>query len=213
MPDGTGYAALIFDWDGTLVHSRELNFRALSAAMREHGALLDPGWYWPRQAISVPDLLVLWERQFGPLSAPVNVITDRFRAYVVEAAPSLVVNAAVADVARAAAARGQKLAIGSNASTASITVGLAATGLSPLFPVVVTRSDVTRGKPAPEIYALAARRLGVDAGDCLVYEDAEEGVASAQAAGMAAYNISTGALVPRPRAAPPGPTLRQVPEA
>ncbi len=187
---------MIFDWDGTLVHSRHVNFRALADALRDYSVLLDPDWYWPRQAVSVPDLLVVWEEHFGPLPVSIPDITDRFRKYAIDAAPTLVVNTDVADVARAAAARRQKLAIASNASTMSITVGLAATGLADLFPVVVTRTDVKQGKPAPEVFQLAAQRLDVDPRDCLVYEDSDEGVASAHAAGMATYNISTGVMIP-----------------
>ena len=53
----------------------------------------------------------------------------------------------------------------------------------PAPPVLVTAEDVTRGKPAPDCFLLAARQLGVDPGDCLVWEDAPSGIAAAEAAG------------------------------
>jgi phosphoglycolate phosphatase-like HAD superfamily hydrolase len=49
----------IFDWDGALVDSRDLNHRALEAALRDCGVALDPGWYWHRQGIASPDLLAV----------------------------------------------------------------------------------------------------------------------------------------------------------
>jgi len=61
VPDGSGYDALIFDWDGTLVDSREVCFDGLARAMADAGVVLDPAWYWPRQAIASPDMLIVWQ--------------------------------------------------------------------------------------------------------------------------------------------------------
>jgi beta-phosphoglucomutase-like phosphatase (HAD superfamily) len=192
-PDGAEFAALIFDWDGTLVDSREICFSALSRALAEVGVTLDPEWYWPRQAIASPDLLQLWQQQFGWLPEPIDEIIVRCRTYVMAAAPHLVVLDDQVRVARAARARGQRLAIGSNASTNTVVAGLTATGLAGLFDTVVTWSDVPsgRGKPAPDIFLLAAQQLDVPTSRCLVYEDTDDGVNAALAGGMSAYNVRT----------------------
>ena len=205
-PDGIAYEALIFDWDGTLVDSRGVCFDALTQAMADAGAYLDPAWYWPRQAIASPDMLIEWETEFGRLPQPIEEIIHRCRAYVQAAAGDLKVLEEQAEIARAARGRGQRLAIGSNASTNTVTAGLAATGLDVLFNAVVTWSDVPRGrgKPAPDIFLLAAQRLGVSPGRCLVYEDAEIGVDAALAAGMSVYNVQTMRL-----SAPPVATVNQ----
>ncbi|GLL07231.1 HAD family hydrolase [Dactylosporangium matsuzakiense] len=196
-PDDVGFDALIFDWDGTLVDSREVCRQGLAQALADVGIILDPDWYWPRQAIALPDLLVLWEQQFGPLPVPINFIVGRCRANVIAAAAQLVVVDINVQIARAARARGQRTAIGSNASTDTITAGLTATGLASLFDTVVTWSDVPpgRGKPALDIFLLAAHRLETPPGRCLVYEDADAGVAAALAAGMTAYNVRTEQLL------------------
>jgi len=159
--------------------------------------VLDPRWYWPREAIASPDMLVLWEQEFGPLPEPIDEIIVRCRTYVMAAAPHLVVIDEYARIARAARSRGQRLAIGSNASTNTVAAGLTATGLDVLFETVVTWSDVPagRGKPAPDIFLLAAQRLNAQPDRCLVYEDADAGVTAALAAGMTAYNIRTGHLL------------------
>ncbi|MEV6928103.1 HAD family phosphatase [Dactylosporangium sp. NPDC051485] len=198
VPDGTGFEALIFDWDGTLVDSREVCYRGLAQALADVGVTLDPDWYWPRQAIASPDLLLLWQQQqVRPLPAPIDAIIAQCRANVIAAAAQLVVVDTYVQIARAARDRGQRTAIGSNASTDTITAGLTATGLADLFDTVVTWSDVptSRGKPAPDIFLLAAHRLQTPPGRCLVYEDADAGVAAALAAGMTAYNVRTGQLL------------------
>jgi HAD superfamily hydrolase (TIGR01509 family) len=58
------------------------------------------------------------------------------------------------------------------------------TGLEGLFSVVVTQEDVTRGKPDPEMFLLAAQRMGVSPRRCLVIEDSPLGLEAAKAAGM-----------------------------
>lgn len=193
-PDNSAYEALIFDWDGTLVDSRQVCFQALSRAMADGGGFLDPAWYWPRQAIASPDMLIDWEMEFGALPEPIDAIIGRCRTYIVEAAGDLKVVDEYAQIAREAYDRGQKLAIGSNAATKTVAAGLAATGLDVLFDVVVTWSDVPpgRGKPASDIFRLAALRLGVAPDRCLVYEDADVGVIAALSAGMSVSNVQTG---------------------
>lgn len=173
----------------------------MASALADVDVVLDPQWYWPREAIASPDMLVLWEQEFGPLPEPIDEIIVRCRTYVMAAAPRLIVVEANAQIARAAHARGQRLAIGSNASTNTVAAGLAATGLVALFETVVTWSDVPagRGKPAPDIFLLAAQRLDARPDRCLVYEDTDDGVTAALVAGMTAYNVRTGQLLrPQP---------------
>jgi beta-phosphoglucomutase-like phosphatase (HAD superfamily) len=67
------------------------------------------------------------------------------------------------------------------------------------FPVVVSANDVTRGKPDPEPYLLAARRLGADPGRCVVLEDSITGVTAAEAAGCLVVAVPTlRTIEPRP---------------
>lgn len=88
------------------------------------GVTLDPSWYWPRQAIAPPDMLIVWEEEFGRLPQPIDEIIGRCRQYVAAAADNLEVINSIADVARVAQQRGQKLAIGSSAVTSTVATGL-----------------------------------------------------------------------------------------
>jgi HAD superfamily hydrolase (TIGR01509 family) len=176
----------------------------LARALADVDVALHPQWYWPREAIASPDMLVLWEQEFGPLPEPIDEMIVRCRRYVMAAAPDLVVTDAFAQIARAAHARGQRVAIGSNGSTDSVAAGLAAIGLRAVFDTVVTWSDAPPGrwKPTPDFFLLAAQRLGAQPERCLVYEDADAGVTAALSAGMAAYNVRTGPLL-HPGSVPP----------
>jgi HAD superfamily hydrolase (TIGR01509 family) len=76
---------------------------------------------------------------------------------------------------------------------------LEAVGLLAKFDTLVCAGDYTHGKPNPEPFLMAAERLGIDPAACLVFEDAEPGIAAATAAGMASVKVPQ----PRERAAQP----------
>jgi beta-phosphoglucomutase-like phosphatase (HAD superfamily) len=70
-----------------------------------------------------------------------------------------------------------------------VTLSLNEAGLRGMFEVEVTGDDVTRGKPAPDLFLKAAEGLGVDPADCVVFEDAPAGIAAAVNAGMRAVAV------------------------
>ena len=65
-------------------------------------------------------------------------------------------------------------------------------GVKELFPVVVVAADVPRGKPEPDIFLLAAKRMGVAPEACLVFEDGEPGLVAARRAGMKTVFVDRG---------------------
>jgi HAD superfamily hydrolase (TIGR01509 family) len=83
------------------------------------------------------------------------------------------------------------VALATSAGKTNIEYTLSGTGLKPYFDVCVSAEDVTQGKPDPEVFLMAARRLGVPAPRCLVFEDALLGVEAACRAGMKAVAITT----------------------
>jgi HAD superfamily hydrolase (TIGR01509 family) len=126
------------------------------------------------------------------------IVDGVVRRYRDEGAPRI--DGAVEAVRRAAARL--PVAVASSAHRAVIDMALEATGLDDVFRVVVSSDEVGEGKPAPDVYLLAAERLGVAPSGCLVIEDSLNGVLAAQAAGM------TVALVPN-RSVPPAPGARE----
>jgi HAD superfamily hydrolase (TIGR01509 family) len=116
--------------------------------------------------------------------------------YRTERSPDI--DGAVDAVRRIAAER--PVAIASSAHRAVIDAALVATGLDAVFePGMVTSSDeVDHGKPAPDVYLLAATRLGVDPSSCLVVEDSYNGVLAAKAAGMIVVLVPNYSVPPAP---------------
>ena len=85
--------------------------------------------------------------------------------------------------------RGYRLALASSSRPSLIAATLAAIGVEHVFEVVVSATEVGRGKPAPDIFLEAARRIGVEPSLCMAFEDANLGVQAATAAGMVVIDV------------------------
>ena len=81
------------------------------------------------------------------------------------------------------------MAVASNGARANVELSLKAVGLDGLFDAMVAVDDVAHGKPAPDLYVEAARRLGAHPDGCIVFEDTEPGFAAARAAGMRVRDV------------------------
>ena len=82
-------------------------------------------------------------------------------------------------------------AIGTSAPMANVDFILGKTGLTNFFKVILKDTDITVGKPHPEIYLKAAAQLGLSAGRCIVFEDSLSGIAAGQAAGCKVVGVTT----------------------
>lgn len=180
--DFDGY---IFDCDGTLVDSMPLHFRAWSASFVHHGA----PWEWTEDEFyanaGVPDRITVMElnQRFGADLCPDSIHEYKAEWYSrhlheIEAV------AAVADLARRYHAEGRKISVASGSDISLVAPSLERAGLLELFDIIITPADVERGKPAPDMFLLAAERMGVAPRECLVFEDGQAGIDAANAAGM-----------------------------
>ncbi|HTM46580.1 MAG TPA: HAD family phosphatase [Polyangiaceae bacterium] len=178
------YDAFIFDCDGTLVDSMPLHFRAWRKALAQSGAPFDFTWelFQSRAGMGLPQTVVALNEQFRASLDPATVVREQqgiYDALLDELQPI----APVEEFARKVALSAQ-VSVASGGGRGHVTRSLLVTGLAPLFQVVVTQDDVTRGKPDPEMFLLAAERMGVSARRCLVLEDSPLGLQAARAAGM-----------------------------
>lgn len=99
------------------------------------------------------------------------------------------------------------MALATSAPQLNVAHTLAELGLAETFPIIVRGDEVARGKPAPDVFIEAARRLGVDAADCLVFEDAPMGIEAAHAAGMRVVALTTSFQAARLEQLDPAPAL------
>jgi HAD superfamily hydrolase (TIGR01509 family) len=179
---------LIFDCDGVLVDSEHLACAALAEVMTTLGHSMTPDEAMRAFAgRSLKDVLARAERL---LSRPIPKdlgeqaavqLMARFRREL----------QAVAGVKEAIAALPYRRCVASSSDPGRLTLSLDVTGLSALFGNnVFSAVEVANGKPAPDLFLLAARRLGEDPSSCIVIEDSVLGVEAAGAAGMAAIGFA-----------------------
>jgi beta-phosphoglucomutase len=183
MPDRNGYAAL-WDMDGTLVDTAELHFEAWAATARERGRPFSRDDFANTFGRRNPEIIHIL---FGDALTKEEAfdLADRKEALYRDAASQGVVllpgvRALLEDLDRA----GFRQAIGSSAPRANLELILRLTGVEQFFPVVVAMEDTQRGKPDPQVFQLAAQRLGIPPERCVVLEDAVAGVQAARAGGM-----------------------------
>ncbi|WP_329431251.1 HAD family phosphatase (plasmid) [Streptosporangium sp. NBC_01495] len=189
VPDGI--EALLLDFDGTLADTTPGHEQALRAALQPHGLDLDHDWYSRHVGLSIHDLLATLP---GGRQLPHAQIIQQSRTHLLAGVHSITPIACVVWLLHAARRAGLPCAVASGASRLLVHPGLDALGLRREFAAVVTREDVTHGKPAPDLYLAAARRLDVAPQGCLAVDDAPEGITAARAAGMHVITVADGHL-------------------
>lgn len=181
--EGRTFAAVLFDMDGTLIDSVPAVVRSWVRWAQEEE--VDPRELAGFHGVPAKGII-------ATLLPPdrVDSAFERIEAIEIADTDGITVLPGALDALAALSGEVQRCAIATSCTRSLADSRLAATGL-PAPAVVVTASDVTRGKPHPEPFLLAATRLGFDAADCLVVEDAPSGLEAARAAGCATLAVST----------------------
>ena len=190
--------AVIFDLDGVIVdseiwwHEARVDWaaeRGLTWSHDDSRAVMGAnsrGWARiMRERMGLPE-----SDEAAIEAAIVGRVTDRYR----HGAPDI--EGAVDAVRRIAA--GWPVAVASSAHRDVIAAALAATGLRQVIPIVVSSDEVPHGKPAPDVYLEAARRLDQPPAACLVVEDSRNGVLAGLAAGMTVVLVPNASVPPAP---------------
>ena len=183
IPPGD-FAGYIFDLDGTLVDTMPLHYRAWDEAMRSAGLRcpLDEELFYSLGGVPTLKVAELIAKHYGLTIDPHKVFDHKEALFIALGKDAKLIEPVVA-IARHKAAT-HPVSIASGGPRDIVRRMLELTGLAPLFKVVVTPEDVVHGKPAPDMFLLAAKKMGVPPGQCLVFEDAEPGMRAAEAAGM-----------------------------
>lgn len=182
------FRALVFDCDGTLVDSAPAHLGALQKAMEPLGLTMTSDWYYPRVGLGPDALLDQFEEHVAVKGLPRGEILERYDAAFKQCLPLIREVAVIAEVAREWHGR-VPMAVASNGRQENVQATLNAAKLLPLFDLIVGAEDVERGKPAPDVYLEAARRMKVAPEECIAFEDSDEGLEAARLAGMRTVDI------------------------
>jgi HAD superfamily hydrolase (TIGR01509 family) len=182
IPDGD-FAAYLFDCDGTIADSMPLHYVAWKQALAEWNCDFDEKLFYEWGGMPVVEIIAALNAQRG-LAMPVETVARRKESLYFELLPQL---QAVPEVLRQIEAKYGRipLAVVSGSARQSVTASLSVLHLLDRFAALVCAGDYRRSKPDPEGFLLAASRLRVDPGRCLVFEDTDLGIQAAVAAGMA----------------------------
>jgi beta-phosphoglucomutase family hydrolase len=179
--------ALIFDCDGTLADSMPLHWRAWQAVTSRHGLSFAEERFYALGGVPSRDILAMLSREQGMNLDSHALAREKEAAYLPLIAQVEPINSVVA-VARENYGR-LPMAVASGGTQKIIVQVLDHLGIRHLFNAIVTSEDVIRQKPAPDIFLEAAKRLGVQPGDCRAYEDTDLGLDAIRAAGMEAVDV------------------------
>lgn len=184
VPPTRDYKGYIFDCDGTLVDSMPLHFRAWRTAFRQHGASFDFDWalFVSRAGMPLEQTVEALNVQFATRLDPKSVVEVQLATYRTLLAEVRGIEPVVEFARRVAAVA--PVAIASGGQRPEVEASLRNIGIFDLFRVIVAGSEVTRGKPDPEILLRCAEGMDVSPRDCLVIEDGELGIEAARRAGM-----------------------------
>lgn len=184
IPEGP-FEGYIFDCDGTLVDSMPLHFRAWTASFVHHQA----PWNWTEDEFyamaGVPDreIVGMLNQRHGAEICPDSVHDyklDWYRERMEELEPVQPIKEQVEWCLQ----EEMPISIGTGSDLSLVEPSLRHTGLWDYFEIIITPADVERGKPAPDMFLLAAERMGIAPEKCLVFEDGQAGIKAAEAAGM-----------------------------
>jgi HAD superfamily hydrolase (TIGR01509 family) len=187
--------AVVFDLDGVLLQSEEVWDSVRERYVRERGGRYDEEVQRAMMGMSAPEWSAYLHEEAGVPDDPATInddVVERMLEAYRDELPLL--PGAVEAVRRTAAAFPLALASSSNREVFEEVLELAE--LAGCFRATVSSEEVERGKPAPDVYVEAARRLGAAPGSCTAVEDSHAGIRSAKSAGMRVIAIPNASYPP-----------------
>jgi len=193
---GAAPELVIFDCDGVLVDSEPISVAVLIDAIAAAGVQMDEETAYERfLGTSLSSTCTVLETDYGlkfarnQLERMRAALYNRFRS---ELRP-------MPGIAEALAAIGQAVCVASSSQLERIRLSLEITGLSGYFDAnIFSATMVARGKPAPDLFLLASRKMNVSPERCLVIEDSPAGIEAAKSAGMRVFAFVGGGHAKRP---------------
>lgn len=184
--------AAIFDWDGVIIDSSRYHEQSWEVMARQEGLPLPEGHFkrgfGMKNEVIIPQVLG-WAQEPAEINRLARAKEETYRRIVreegIDALPGVREWLVRLKDARI------PCAIASSTNRRNIDCLIDVLRIRPYFAAMVTGDEVEEGKPAPDIFLLAARRLGVAPARCVVFEDALVGIEAARAAGMRVVAVTT----------------------
>lgn len=184
--------AVIFDMDGVLVDNRDIHIEAFEVLCNKHGLNFD------REKI-LRSFGQLNEQIFEALLGKGALSPEKIEEYGIEKeeicreifAKKIKPTNGLTELLKGLKRRGVKIAVGSSGPLKNVQFVLDRCGIAEYFDAIANGDMVSKGKPDPEVFLLAAKLLGEEPEDCLVFEDAFVGIEAARRAGMNVVALAT----------------------
>jgi len=189
--------AVLWDLDGTLLDSEEYHWQAWQQTMQSAGRPITRDEFVATFGLRNDEILPPWLGASATAGDIARVSLEKeqlYRKLLREGGIGPLPGAA--DWVRRLHAEGWRQAIASSAPRENVDVVLEAIGLASFFQTVVSAEDVTAGKPDPQVFLIAAERLGVPPSRCVVVEDAPAGVEAARRAGIRSIGVRRNGRLP-----------------
>jgi beta-phosphoglucomutase family hydrolase len=193
MPDLSRYKGIVFDMDGTLIDSMGAHGQAWQQTCEKYAYPFDGEYIHNLGGVPTREIVKLMNAKYG-LNHDLDAVTETKR----QAFLKLDDSPMVIDDTFAVMQRYQnilKMGVGTGSERNNAINMLTATGLLERVETVVTASDVTYGKPHGENFKTVAANMGLQANECVVFEDTEIGRQAAQNAGMDCIMVINGKIV------------------
>ncbi len=181
------FSGAIFDCDGTLADTMPLHYQAWEHTISVHGGEFPERLFYELGGVPTPEIVRILNARYGISLDPERITHEKEARY----AELLHLAQPIQPVVDLAHLLFQEfpLAVASGGQRPLVDRTLVGLGVTELFLAVCTTEDVERGKPEPDLFLLAAHRIGVAPESCVVFEDSDLGLEAARRAGMQGVDI------------------------
>ena len=185
--------AVIFDMDGVLIDSEPIHIEIEKQLFKKLGISVSAEVHLSYLGTAADYMYADIKSRFGlpnPISELLE-IDELFRCDYFSSLSALDLNDGVLTLLNELKLAGLKLAVATSSSPELTRILLERCGISSVFDAIVTTKEAGKSKPSPDVYLLASRRIGVEAANCLVFEDSPIGLSAAKSAGMCCIAVQT----------------------
>lgn len=183
--------AAIFDMDGTLVDNMHFHQEAWFSFLADHGINLTIEEYHSKNAGILPEIMARFFPEVTDMEALYELGRKKEQKYQEIYRPHIKALPGLESFLSTLRRTGIKIGLATAADRGNIDFTLDALGIRAHFDVIIGAEEVSKGKPDPEVFLVAAQKLGVEPNTCVAFEDSHPGLRSALAAGMRVVGLAT----------------------